>query len=56
MKKLLIGLILGMSVAVTSYAATVKTVCHTDTKTQKKVCKKIKVHKKLVGTKVPVKK
>lgn len=32
-----------------------KKVCHEDPKTKKEVCKTIKVHKKLDGTKVPPK-
>jgi hypothetical protein len=32
-----------------------KKVCHQDVKTKKEVCKTIKVHKKLEGTKVPTK-
>lgn len=32
-----------------------KKVCHEDPKTKKEVCKTIKVHKKLEGTKVPPK-
>ena len=35
--------------------AEVKTVCHTDAKTKKEVCKKVKTHKKVEGTKVPEK-
>jgi hypothetical protein len=33
--------------------AETKRVCHTDSKTKKEVCKNIKVHKKVEGTKVP---
>ena len=36
--------------------AEVKKVCHIDAKTKKEVCKNIKVHKKVDGTPVPVKK
>jgi hypothetical protein len=32
-----------------------KRVCHADPKTKKEVCKNIKVHKKVEGTKVPEK-
>jgi hypothetical protein len=40
----------------TAYAeAEVKKVCHTDPKTKKEVCKNVKVHKKVEGTKVPEK-
>lgn len=35
--------------------AVTKRVCHTDAKTKKEVCKNIKTHKKLEGTKVPEK-
>jgi hypothetical protein len=37
----------------TMAAGETKRVCHTDTKTKKEVCKNIKVHKKVEGTKVP---
>jgi len=56
MKELLIiatTLILTMSVAVA--AGETKRVCRTDAKTKKEVCKNIKVHKKVEGTKVPEK-
>jgi hypothetical protein len=36
-------------------AGETKRVCHTDPKTKKEVCKNIKVHKKVEGTKVPEK-
>jgi hypothetical protein len=43
--------------AQTAQAATeVKKVCHPDAKTKKEVCKNVKVHKKVDGTPVPVKK
>jgi hypothetical protein len=35
--------------------STTKKVCHTDPKTKKEVCKNVKVHKKVEGTKVPEK-
>jgi len=35
--------------------AEVKRVCHTDSKTKKEVCKNVKTHKKVEGTKVPEK-
>ena len=35
--------------------AVVKKVCHPDPKTKKEVCKNVKTHKKLEGTKVPEK-
>ena len=37
-------------------AGEVKKVCRTDAKTKKEVCKNVKVHKKVDGTPVPVKK
>jgi hypothetical protein len=37
----------------TMAAAETKRVCHKDPKTNKEVCKNIKVHKKVEGTKVP---
>ena len=36
-------------------AGETKRVCRTDAKTKKEVCKNIKVHKKVEGTKVPEK-
>ena len=33
--------------------AVVKKVCHTDPKTKKEMCKNVKTHKKVEGTKVP---
>jgi hypothetical protein len=39
----------------TMAASETKRVCHTDPKTKKEVCKNIKVHKKVEGTKVPEK-
>lgn len=54
MKKL-IALVL-VAFATTAFAkAEVKTVCHEDSKTKKEVCKKVKTHKKVEGTKVPEK-
>jgi uncharacterized protein YcfJ len=35
--------------------AVVKKVCHEDAKTKKEVCKNVKTHKKVDGTKVPEK-
>ena len=35
--------------------STIKKVCRSDPKTKKEVCKNIKVHKKVDGTKVPEK-
>lgn len=34
-------------------AGEIKRVCRTDAKTKKEVCKNIKVHKKVEGTRVP---
>jgi len=56
MKELLIivsTLIFTMGVAVA--ASETKRVCHTDAKTKKEVCKNVKTHKKVEGTKVPEK-
>jgi len=39
----------------TMAAGETKRVCHNDSKTKKEVCKNIKVHKKVDGTKVPEK-
>jgi hypothetical protein len=39
----------------TMAAGETKRVCKTDPKTKKEVCKNIKVHKKVEGTKVPEK-
>ena len=36
-------------------ASETKRVCHPDPKTNKEVCKNVKVHKKVEGTKVPEK-
>jgi hypothetical protein len=54
MKKL-IALVLVAFVGSAFAAAEVKKVCHTDPKTKKEVCKNVKVHKKVEGTKVPEK-
>jgi hypothetical protein len=54
MKTLLI--IIAMVFATNTMAAgEIKRVCNTDPKTKKEVCKNIKVHKKVEGTKVPEK-
>jgi hypothetical protein len=56
MKELLIivtTLVFTMGVAVA--ASETKRVCRTDAKTKKEVCKNIKVHKKVEGTRVPEK-
>jgi len=42
-------------ITVANAAGETKRVCKTDEKTKKEVCKDIKVHKKLEGTKVPEK-
>ena len=59
MNKIILALVLSMFGA-SSFAAEVKKVCveQTDAKTKKvkQVCKDVKVHKKLEGTKVPDKK
>lgn len=56
MKKSLLILALMFATSSVYAAAETKKVCHTDPKTKKEVCKNIKVHKKLDGTKVPEKK
>jgi hypothetical protein len=57
MKQLLISLGLVFCFSQVSYAeSVVKKVCHIDEKTKKEVCKNVKTHKKLEGTKVPDKK
>lgn len=54
MKKLLAVVLFAF--ATTAFAeATIEKVCHPDPKTKKEVCKNIKVHKKVEGTKVPEK-
>ena len=56
MKELLIivtTLVFTMGVSVA--ASETKRVCHPDPKTKKEVCKNVKVHKKVEGTKVPEK-
>lgn len=58
MKKFLIVLTIAIwsLVAYEAHAeAVTKRVCHVDAKTKKEVCKNIKTHKKLEGTKVPEK-
>jgi len=60
MKKLLIALniVIWSFVGYQSTAhaeATVKRVCHEDPKTKKEVCKNVKTHKKVEGTRVPEK-
>lgn len=52
MKKLL-ALVLVAFVGSAFAKAEIKKVCHTDPKTKKEVCKNVKVHKKVEGTKVP---
>ena len=54
MKKL-IALALVAFVGTAFAEAQVKRVCHPDPKTKKEVCKNVKVHKKVEGTKVPEK-
>ncbi len=45
--------LLMLTVNLTFAGGEMKKVCHQDVKTKKEVCKVIKVHKKLEGTKVP---
>ena len=51
-----IAILIAVAAQPAQAAAEVKKVCHVDTKTKKEVCKNIKVHKKVDGTPVPVKK
>jgi len=53
--KTLLTIIAVAFAASTMAAGETKRVCHTDAKTKKEVCKNIKVHKKVEGTKVPEK-
>ena len=55
MKKSLLAII-ALTFSLSVFAAEEKTACVKNEKTGKEVCKKIKVHKKLEGTKVPEKK
>jgi hypothetical protein len=48
--------VIAVGIVAVANAAETKRVCKTDEKTKKEVCKNIKVHKKLEGTPVPVKK
>ena len=54
----LLAVMIGVLVLTSVYAAEEKKVCvkEYDNKTKKEVCKTIKVHKKLEGTKIPDKK
>lgn len=54
MKKL-IALVLVAFAGTVFAAPEVKRVCHTDPKTKKELCKNVKVHKKVEGTRVPEK-
>lgn len=54
--KILIALITVAFTSTAFAAPEVKRVCHVDAKTKKEVCKNVKIHKKLEGTKVPEKK
>ena len=58
MKQILVLLFLSIFVSTANSAATTKQICRDEKKNNKtvKVCKTIKVHKKLEGTAVPVKK
>jgi hypothetical protein len=53
--KSLIALVLVAFVGTAVASAEVKKVCHEDAKTKKEVCKNVKTHKKVEGTKVPEK-
>ena len=54
MKSLLAIIALAFATS-TMAASETKRVCHQDPKTKKEVCKNVKVHKKVEGTKVPEK-
>lgn len=54
MKKIIT--IVALMFAVSAYATETKKACVKNEKTGKEVCKEIKVHKKLEGTKLPEKK
>lgn len=54
MKALIAVVLLAFSSATMAEAVT-KRVCHPDPKTKKEVCKNVKTHKKVEGTKVPEK-
>ena len=54
MKKL-IALVLVFGITSAYAEAIMQKVCHEDAKTKKEVCKTIKTHKKVEGTKVPEK-
>jgi hypothetical protein len=56
MKKIITTIALMFALSTVYAAAEVKEACVKNEKTGKEVCKKIKVHKKLEGTKVPEKK
>ena len=58
MKQILVLLFLSIFVSTANSATTTKKICRNEQKNNKtvKVCKTIKVHKKLEGTAVPVKK
>jgi hypothetical protein len=53
--KYLIGTLLGLAITAAYAEAEMKKVCHKENKNGKqvKVCKTIKVHKKLKGTEIP---
>jgi hypothetical protein len=55
MKKIITAIALVFAVSTVYAAAEEKMVCVKNEKTGKEVCKEIKVHKKLEGTKVPTK-
>ena len=51
-----IAILIAVVTPTTQAATEVKKVCHVNDKTKKEVCKNIKIHKKVEGTPVPVKK
>lgn len=53
--KALLAIVLAFGITAAHAEAVVKKVCHEDAKTKKEVCKNVKTHKKVEGTKVPEK-
>jgi len=51
-----IAILIAVAAPPAQAATKVKKVCHQDVKTKKEVCKNVKMHKKVDGTPVPVKK
>jgi len=53
--KNLLAIVLAFGITTAHAEAVVKKVCREDPKTKKEVCKNVKTHKKVEGTKVPEK-